>query len=250
MRPAATVMVLRDTAAGIEVFVLRRVPGMTFAPGMTVFPGGAVDVSDRAPIAWQGPDATWWASRLGTDVAAAGALVVAAVRELFEETGVLLAGPDAQGPLAGAGSGRPVPTLTEAVRLAVLERRASLSEVLSTAGLALRADRLRPWANWITPPGRTRRYDTFFFAAALPAGQTASLLTTEADLGQWRTPAGLLDEQTALNLMPPTLAMLTDLAGFGSVAEVMVADRVITPVHVKGFRRPPVAGPSGEREMG
>lgn len=243
VRPAATVMLLRDTSAGLEVFVLRRVPGMTFAPGMTVFPGGAVDPADGEPIAWQGPDPTWWAVRLGTNAVAAGALVVAAVRELFEETGVLLAAPHppaadsmSAGERPGAGH-----AVTEAARLAVLERRATLSQVLAAAGLSLRADQLCPWANWVTPPGRTRRYDTFFFAAALPEGQTASLLTSEADLGQWRSPAALLNEREAVQLMRPTLAMLTDLAAFGSVAQVMAAQRDITPVRVGGSRPQPSA---------
>ncbi|HEY4994302.1 MAG TPA: NUDIX domain-containing protein, partial [Nakamurella sp.] len=94
LRRAATVMLLRDTAAGLEVFVLRRVTGMAFAAGMTVFPGGAVDTADdAAPLAWVGPDAIWWAERLGVSARDAASLVVAAVRELFEETGVLLAGP-------------------------------------------------------------------------------------------------------------------------------------------------------------
>ena len=109
--------------------------------------------------------------------------------------------------------------------------------MLTGAELDLRTDLLRPWANWVTPAGHTRRYDTFFFAAALPDGQQARLLTSEADLGQWRAPQALLAEYDvgAVQLMPPTLAMLTDLAGAGSVAEVMAARRVVTPVR---FREP------------
>src|SRR5450755_2830221 len=199
VRPASTVMLVRDSAAGIEVFVLRRVAAMAFAPGMTVFPGGAVDPSDSEPwIGWVGPDAAWWAGRLGAGEDQAHALVVAAVRELFEETGVLLAGPDPE------TAGRAGPTLTDADRQAILERRSTLSSALAVTGHRIRADLLRPWANWITPPGRTRRYDTFFFAARLPDGQHAQMLTTEADLGQWRVPQALLAEHDvgATALMP------------------------------------------------
>ena len=229
IRPAATVMVLRDGSSGLEVFVLRRVAAMNFAPGMTVFPGGAVDLADSLPISWAGPKPSWWAEHLHTDEAAAAALVVAAVRELYEETGVLLAGPDP----AARGSR---PSVTEAARSAVLARTATMADVLSAAGLRLRSDLLRPWANWITPPGRTRRYDTFFFTAELPAGQRAEMLTTEADLGEWRTPQSLLAEREAggLELMRPTLAMVNDLAAFGSVAQVMAEQRVVTAVRVKG----------------
>jgi len=239
VRPAATVMLVKDTPAGLEVFVLRRVVGMAFAGGMTAFPGGAVDGSDHetdhaAPLRWSGPDPQWWAAQLGVTPDTARALVVAAARELFEETGVLLAGPTAR--RVGAGRHRSdqiaAGSVTDADRIAVLDRRAPFADVLTGADLELRADLLRPWANWVTPAGHTRRYDTFFFTAAMPAGQQARLLTSEADLGQWRAPQALLAEYDvgAVQLMPPTLAMLTDLAGVGSVAEVMAARRVVTPV--------------------
>jgi 8-oxo-dGTP pyrophosphatase MutT (NUDIX family) len=235
VRPAATVMLVKDTPSGLEVFVLRRVAGMAFAGGMTAFPGGAVDPADHdEPIDWAGPDPRWWAAQLGVAVTDARALVVAAVRELFEETGVLLAAAPA------AGSHRVV---TDDDRLDVLERRLNLPTVLARAGLRMRADLLRPWANWITPPGRTRRYDTFFFAAAMPAGQHARMLTSEADLGQWRAPDVLLAEHEvgAVRLMPPTVAMLGDLAATGSVERVMSARRVITPVRVRAPVDPPRA---------
>jgi 8-oxo-dGTP pyrophosphatase MutT (NUDIX family) len=230
IRPAATVMLVRDAPAGLQVFVLRRVAAMAFAPGMTVFPGGAVDPADHDPaLQWAGPDEHWWAEHLQQQAPLARALVVAAVRELFEETGVLLAG---AGDPAGSPADRP---LGDPVRLALIEHRITLAAALATAGLRLRADLLRPWANWITPPGRTRRYDTFFFAAALPPGQQAEMLTTEADLGQWRAPRELFAERAAgtTALMPPTVAMLTDLAGYGSVAEVLAAKRVVAPVRVR-----------------
>ncbi len=238
VRPAATVMLIRDVTDGLEVFVLRRVPAMEFAPGMTVFPGGAVDPGDQGGLEWIGPDPDWWSTHLGAPAPAAAALVVAAVRELFEETGVLL---------ASAPGTELVGGLTEQNRLDILDRRSGLPAELASAGLRLRADLLRPWANWITPPGRTRRYDTFFFAAALPAGQQAGMLTTEADLGQWRTPQALFAERDAgiTALMPPTMAMLNDLAEFGSVAAVMAAQRVVTPVRVRPGDFPDVDAAAG-----
>ncbi|WP_395729133.1 NUDIX hydrolase [Nakamurella sp.] len=226
IRAAATVMLVRDADPGIETFVLRRVPAMAFAAGMTVFPGGGVDPADGTDIGWYGPDAGWWGAALGEEPAMARGLVVAAVRELFEETGVLLAGPGPDGP---------VPVLPADIREAVVERRASLWQVLADAGLGIRSDLLRPWANWLTPPGQGRRYDTFFFAAALPAGQQARMLTTEADLGEWRRPDELFAERAAgrTKLMPPTMVMLRDLAGFGSVRQLLAEPRVVTKVRVR-----------------
>ena len=137
----------------------------------------------------------------------------------------------------------PIGGLDEEVRLSLIEHRVTLSAALAVADLRLRADLLRPWANWITPPGRTRRYDTFFFVAALPHGQQAEMLTTEADLGQWRSPQALFAERDAgtTALMPPTIAMLTDLAGYGSVVEVLAAERDVTPVRVRAGDFPGVA---------
>jgi len=225
IRAAATVMLVRDGAVGLETFVLRRVTAMEFAAGMTVFPGGGVDAADRdETIGWSGPDPGWWRAGLGADDAPA--LVVAAVRELFEETGVLLAGRDPDGPVVA---------LAEDVRSAIIDRRSRLGRVLADAGLSIRSDLLRPWANWLTPPGQGRRYDTFFFAAALPDGQRARMLTTEADLGEWRRPADLLAERAAgtTKLMPPTVVMLRDLAAFESVEQVLAASRVVTKIRVR-----------------
>lgn len=226
IRPAATVMLVRDAHPGIETFVLRRVTTMTFASGMTVFPGGAVDPGDHGAATWHGPDPHWWGTALGEPPAAAEALVIAAVRELFEETGVLLAGPGR----AGSGS-----VLSDDVREALVQHRATLPQVLADAGLGVRSDLLRPWANWLTPPGQGRRYDTFFFTAALPDGQQARLLTTEADLGQWRRPDDLFADRAAgrTKLMPPTMVMLRDLAGFASVEQMLAHPRVVTKVRVR-----------------
>lgn len=214
-------MLLREVdgdraGAGLEVFVLHRVAGMAFAPSVTVFPGGGVDAGDEQALSWDGPDRQWWSANLGTDARRAGALVVAAVRELFEETGVLLA----DGPAP------------ESARAAVAAHRLSLAEVLAAHRLRLQSGLLRPWANWITPEGNPRRYDTFFFLAALPAGQQARLLTTEAESGRWARPMDLLAEHDAgsLAMMPPTLAMLLDLQHAGSVQQAMNTPRKVVPV--------------------
>lgn len=218
-----------DGAAGavgseLEVFVLHRVAGMVFAPSVTVFPGGGVDPTDAQDIPWSGPDRHWWAEALGTPPQQAAALISAAVRELFEETGVLLAGHGA----------------TEADRLEVTAHRRSLAELLTACGLTLRTELLRPWANWVTPIGNTRRYDTFFFLAVQPEGQQARMLTTEAESGRWACPSDLLAEYGAgtLALMPPTLAMLTDLAAAGTVTNAMAQRRQIVPVLPTVISRP------------
>ncbi|OLT19945.1 hypothetical protein BJF78_10335 [Pseudonocardia sp. CNS-139] len=161
----------------LQVFLQRRAAGMAFAGGMTVFPGGGVDAADRPdPDRWTGPDPAWWGERLGVPAEQAGALVSAAVRETFEECGVLLAGPD-------------VPDGAADLRADLVAHRRTLAGVLRDAGLVLRADLLRPWARWITPESAPRRYDTAFFVARVPAGQDADAHTTEAVEATWWHPA-------------------------------------------------------------
>ncbi|HEX3647896.1 MAG TPA: NUDIX hydrolase [Pseudonocardiaceae bacterium] len=225
-RHAATVILARDSTAGIEVFLLRRVAGMAFAGGMTVFPGGGVDQRDAdADVAWAGPPGSWWAERFGCEPALARALVCAAVRETFEESGVLLAGPDADTVVADT-------TAYHADRQALVDRDLSLAEFLARHDLLLRADLLRPWANWLTPEREPRRYDTRFFLAELPAGQRADGVTTEADHAGWRRPLDAVEDWRAgrAGLMPPTWTTLTEIGEFGTVADAMVASRTIHKV--------------------
>lgn len=227
VRDAATVLLLRDTTdAGPEVFLLRRVNQMAFAGGMTVYPGGGVDERDAdAGIAWAGEQPDWWAERLGCPIPLARALVCAAVRETFEESGVLLAGES------------PDSVVRDASRFAdgrgALERReVSLAEFLAANDLVLRADLLRPWANWITPKGERRRYDTRFFVAALPRGQAADGATSEAENAAWWRPAAALADQRAGNsmLLPPTWVTLRELSAHACVAAAMAAKRDIQPL--------------------
>jgi 8-oxo-dGTP pyrophosphatase MutT (NUDIX family) len=231
-KDAATVVLLRDGDTGLEAFLLRRVVGMAFAGGMTVFPGGGVDRRDAdAAVAWTGPDAAWWAGCYSCEVPLARALVCAAVRETFEESGVLLAGPDEHSVVSDTAP-------YEAARKALVDRELSFAQFLTDAGLVLRADLLRPWANWLTPEEEPRRYDTRFFIAALPKGQRADGATTEADLHEWRNPADAIDMWKAgeRGLLPPTWMTLADLTDHSTVADAMAADRTISKVMPKVIR--------------
>lgn len=227
-RPAATVMLVRDTPAGINVFLMRRKKAMEFVGGVMVFPGGGVDDRDRnADIDWHGPPPSWWAQRFGVDEDLALALVCAAARETFEESGVLFAGPsgDPDGIVGDAG------TYREA-RAALADHTLAFGDFLRAEGLVLRADLLRPWANWVTPEEeRTRRYDTYFFVGALPEGQRADGENTEADRADWTTPQAALDDFAAQRtfLLPPTWTQLDSLAG-RTVSAVLAADRQIVTV--------------------
>ena len=230
-RDAATVILLRDTANGLEVFLQRRVAAMAFAAGMTVFPGGGVDKRDAdASVRWAGPPASDWAGWFGATEPVGRALVCAAVRETFEESGVLLAGTE-DGVVADAAGYRPQ-------RRALESRELSLAGFLAEAGLTLRADLLRPWAHWITPPQETRRYDTRFFAAALPEGQHADGETTEAESSGWQRPRDALADAEAGRsmLMPPTWYTLQELAEFGTTAEALAAERTIEAIIPKLVR--------------
>jgi 8-oxo-dGTP pyrophosphatase MutT (NUDIX family) len=223
-RDAATIALVRDGAAGLEVYLLRRVAAMAFAPGAYVYPGGSVDADDRdAEVRWAGAPAAEWATAFGTDEPTALALVCAAVRETFEESGVLLAGPSA---------GEVLPDVSgeewEAERAALEARQQSLSQLLERRDLVLRADLLRPLAHWITPEAEPRRFDTRFFLAAMPEHQRCRDVGGEADDRVWMRPVDAL--ASGLALMPPTRSVLMDLSRFGDVATALAAERTITPV--------------------
>lgn len=232
-KDAATVVLLRDTPSGIEAFLQRRVAGMAFAGGMTVFPGGGVDRRDSdTSVAWVGPEPARWGRVFGCDPALATALVCAAVRETFEESGVLLAGPDATSVVADTSP-------YADARKALVEREVSLAQFLADAGLVLRADLLRPWAHWVTPAEEPRRYDTRFFVAVLPGGQNADGVTTEASDTDWQHPADAIADwkEGRRALMPPTWTTLAELAEFDSIADVMAVDRTVRKIIPKAVRR-------------
>jgi 8-oxo-dGTP pyrophosphatase MutT (NUDIX family) len=234
-RDAATVMLLRQAPAGLEVYMLRRRSSMAFAAGAYVFPGGSVDASDGDEgIAWAGPDAQEWGRRLDAPAPLARALVCAAVRETFEESGVLLAGPPPASPSPFTGAS-PVLASTgddewEADRQALLAGSLTLAGLLRRRGLVLRSDLLRPWARWITPVTEERRYDTRFFAAALPDGQHARDVGGEADETAWMEPGAALAaaRRREIALMPPTAVTLGELRACGDVPAALAARRRIT----------------------
>ena len=155
-RDAATVVLMRPGDGEPEIYLLRRQTSMAFAGGMCVFPGGGVDERDfDHAVAWAGPSAATWAVRLGASEEHARALVCAAVRETFEESGVLL---------AGASEDEVVADTTgadwEADRLALEGKDLSFTDFLDRRGLVLRTDLLGAWSGWCTPvfgPGSSSR---------------------------------------------------------------------------------------------
>lgn len=239
-RPAATVMLVRESAPGsrdgLDVFLMRRHAKMHFAAAAMVFPGGGVDDRDReAGLArlggWAGPPPQWWARRFGIDADLAEALVCAAARETFEESGVLLAGPAGQSGPAPDGIVGDV-SVYRGARRALADGTLSFADFLREEHLELRSELLRPWANWVTPEAeRTRRYDTYFFVAALPEGQRADGENTESDSAGWTTPQAAIGDFAAGRsfLLPPTWAQLDSLVG-RTVAEVLSLERRIVTV--------------------
>ncbi|ORT59240.1 NUDIX hydrolase [Streptomyces sp. CB03238] len=229
-RRAATVLLLREGAEGAEVHMLRRRTSMAFAGGAYAYPGGGVDPRDEHPVRWAGPSPAEWAARLGVaEPAEAQAIVCAAVRETYEESGVLLAGPTAGSVVADTRGDD-----WEADRAALVARELAFADFLDRRGLVLRSDLLGAWARWITPEFEPRRYDTWFFVAALPAGQRASNASTEADRTVWIRPADAAAgyDRGELLMMPPTIATLRALERYGTPQEALEGARGqdLTPV--------------------
>ncbi|OKI99663.1 NUDIX hydrolase [Streptomyces sp. CB01249] len=234
-RRAATVMLLRDDATGAggapAVHMLRRRTSMAFAGGAYAYPGGGVDPrDDDRLVRWAGPALETWADRLGVGTPAeAQAIVCAAVRETYEEAGVLLAGPTPETVVTDTTGDD-----WEADRTALVARELSFAEFLERRGLVLRSDLLGAWARWITPEFEPRRYDTWFFVAALPAGQRTRNASTEADRTVWITPGDAADgyDRGELLMMPPTVATLRTLRPYATAARALEAasDQDLTPV--------------------
>lgn len=202
IRPAATVMLVRDAASTIEVFMMRRTTKAAFAGGMYVFPGGAVDDEDSS-------------------------YEMASIRECFEEAGVLL---------ARDGSGRTVrfDEPTAKARFADHRRRVhagelSITRVLADEGFVPQTEELTWVAHWITPFGEVRRFDTRFFVVAMPDDQEPLHDHIETVESLWVTPHDALRRmrEGELLMLPPTIVNLEFLAAHDSVDSVIAAARTV-----------------------
>ena len=224
LRLASTVLLLRDTAnpgAGLEVFMEKRHVDSGFVGGAYVFPGGRVDPEDAIDAAHCADDETSAGRRLGLEQGALAHLV-AAIRECFEEAGVLLAY-SRSGSILDFGD----PAVED--RFKILRDRLnagtiSIQQIAKLEGLRLATDRIAYWSHWITPLGEPRRYDTRFFVAHAPEGQTAGHDDWELTSSAWVTPKDAIDRAIRREWMIifPTLMNLRDLSRHAS-AEAAVA---------------------------
>ncbi len=242
-RDAATVVLMRPGAGGPELYLLRRQTSMAFAGGMCVFPGGGVDERDfDTSVAWAGRSPAEWATQLATSEEMARALVCAAVRETFEESGVLL---------AGTSSGDVVADTTgeswEADRKALEAKDLALTTFLERRGLVLRSDLLGVWSGWCTPVFEPRRFRTWFFVAALPDGQRTRDVSTESSSVTWMGAGAACDAVDAgeLGMMPPTYLTCLEVAQHPTPAEVLA----MAPGRVVEMFTPTVEGTGADATL-
>ena len=223
-RPAATVVLLRDHDDGLQVLLLGRNRRVGFVPGAYVFPGGRVDAEDAAPALLERlrgvtPEEAARRLDLPDGDPPAVAYWVAALREAFEETGILV---------GRTADGDPPPTGAQeeevlALRETLLEDEARFPEVLDRLGCVMDGGAVEYVAHWITPQAEPRRYDTRFFAAAVPGGSEVVLDDREMVDAVWLTPAAALERNEAggLPMVFPTLKTLEALRELDSAEAVL-----------------------------
>jgi 8-oxo-dGTP pyrophosphatase MutT (NUDIX family) len=226
-RLSASVILVRDAPSGLETFMVRRHARSPAFPSSYVFPGGTVAEADlRVRAADEDALLAMLSGRSDTRVTPveATALFVCALRELFEEAGVLLVR-DAGGSLLEVDAAEvTLQERLESARLALQAGEVTLSEVVAERGWQPAFDRLVPFSHWITPAAVATRFDTRFFVAELPTGQSALHDTIETSEGVWLTPATAL--QDVYQTLFPTREHLKRLASFASVAELLEFARV------------------------
>jgi len=244
-RPAATIMLVRDGAAGLEVFMTVRHHAIEFASGALVFPGGRVEDSDDRIAAEAG---------LPTDGVGPGFLI-AGIRETFEECAILLARPRGTDQLVGADR---VAGIAAAFKDRVDKDHAAFADLLAAEDLTPAADLLVPFAHWITPATQRKRFDTVFFLAAAPADQIGRHDGAEAVDSIWINPTEAVSAAAAgrYKLLFPTQMNLLKLARHATVADALAAARqtplvTVEPVmiasqgSIRTLRIPEAAGYGG-----
>lgn len=233
---AASILLLRpgtastgSDAAAPEIFTITRSTQLVFSAGVSAFPGGRIDPADELPAhLWEATDLDAWGALLGLDAGAAGMVLAGAVRETFEETGVLLAQhPDGTPVREEALAGLPAEA-----RIQIEHHGLDFGTLLTEHDLRPHVTGLRALSRWITPEGPPRRYDTYFFAAALPAGQSPGILSFEGAASRWTTAAGALADFRAgiHQLMAPTWSQFRTLLPAESLAEALTPTGPIQPV--------------------
>lgn len=198
-RKAASVLLLREAANGFEVFIQHRASTMDFAAGMVVYPGGRVDTQDAQEV----------------ETGTLDSALLAEHAQRWKHSSVF--SEDEQRASFYAGE-----------VLAAARR-----EVFEETGLLLDPEQLHPWANWVTPPGLPRRFDTFFFVAALRPGQEPRHQTTEAVTSKWVRPEELFTAlgRGELKMMRPTQRTLLDALEQGSIEQILASKPVISSIH-------------------
>lgn len=223
-RPAATTLIVRDGAAGLELLMVRRSLQASFMPGAYVFPGGAVDASDgdAAHAALLDEPAERLAQRIGAVLqldTQALAFSVAGLRECFEECGLWLGAPEQHPGAANRG------TADWARWRARLHAGTTLATLAHEAGLPLATSALRPWARWVTPVGLPKRFDTVFFVCRAPAGQTPEVDAGETTTLVWVHPLAALEayDEGAFPMEFATVSTVRSLAPFAASSQALLA---------------------------
>ena len=230
--PAATVTLVRDAGPGIEVLLLQRNFQSGFMPGMFLFPGGAIDAGDHAAaVLARCADLDDERASAALGLAHGGLPYWAgAIRESFEEAGVLLAYDEA-GALVNPGEPHRIERFEE-YRRRLNAGEHTLENMLVAEGLRLAVDRLTYFSHWITPVNAPRRYDTRFFVAVAPEGQEALPDNVEAIHHVWVQPGVAVDRYRAgeFKMRTPTIRTLEQFAAFGTVDSLIAALRALPSV--------------------